>query len=61
VDSRFDSSIRVDDGRYTTVVRVMLDGGAASGRFVEATDGEESAEDAATDGEQTAEAEGAER
>jgi type II secretory pathway pseudopilin PulG len=33
VDSRLDSSILDDGGRYATVVRVMLDVEAASGRF----------------------------
>lgn len=36
VDSRLDSSILGDDGRYGTVVRVMLDVEAASGRFAAA-------------------------
>jgi hypothetical protein len=36
VDSRLDSSVLGEDGRYATVVRVMLDVEAASGRFAAA-------------------------
>jgi type II secretory pathway pseudopilin PulG len=60
VDSRFDSSILGDDGRYVTVIRIMLDSDAASGRFAATPDGSETA--APADGsDESAQAEGATR
>lgn len=61
VDSRFDSSIRSEDGRYATVIRVMLDGEAASGRFAEAPASTDPADGAESDADPAAQAEGADR
>ncbi|WP_395640469.1 hypothetical protein [Pseudolysinimonas sp.] len=62
VDARFDSSIRSEDGRYATVVRVMLDGEAASGRFVDNAPADPgSTATTPTDDDEAAQAEGADR
>ena len=61
VDSRFDSSIRGEDGTYTNVIRVMLDRGAVSDRFAEGAEGAESPGTAATGADDNVQAEGVER